>query len=443
VQAEAVADAQEPKYDITDQNRLYVKSPIEYSSQQTRPMAARGRAALLPATERASCRRKWVSMKLSDGRDTFECRRDVESFRVLMASTQVNEASAGIVRDYVDIDADVPDDCQLAVVYPVPAYAQSLAAVAGQSKTRLDRLRLVHRLSAVAPLAGKFRIPFLHPENIEVRGERVEVVHFGLVGILAPMQFDDMHFLKSYKAVVLSVFHPRLPFEKLVDGSVILKDDFSQRIAMCGTVAGVVSLIDEELAVEVVRAGRNLASVPKLRYRLLGILSAIAAAAALVLGWFTYTAYARTQPTQAAVIAAQSDFLTNNYAQSLADLQGYDPASLPKSARYVLAVSSVNLSGLTVVQKQAVLNSISTKTDDNTLNYWIFLARGDLDQALNLAQNLGDDQLTLLAYTDLYQVTKLNTTMDGASKQKLLEEYSKHIQDLSKSLGVNNGTAQQ
>ncbi|MDP9903279.1 type VII secretion protein EssB [Arthrobacter bambusae] len=360
-----------------------------------------------------------------------------------MASTQVNAASAGIVREYVDIDAEVPDDCELAVVYPIPAYAQSLAAIAGQSKTRLDRLRLAHRLSAVAPLAGKFRVPFLHPENIEIRGERVEVVHFGLAGILAPMQFDNLHFLKCYKAVVLSVFHPRLPFEKLVDGSVIFKDDFSQRIAMCGTVAEVVSLIDEELAVEVARAGRNLASVPKLRYRLLRILSAVAAAAALVLGWFTYSAYARTQPTQAAVIAAQSDFLTNNYAQSLADLQGYDPGSLPKSARYVLAVSSVNLSELTAVQKQAVLNSISTKTDDNTLNYWIFLARGDLDQALNLAQNLGDDQLTLLAYTDLYKATKLNTTMDGASKQKLLEEYSKHIQDLSKSLGVNNGTAQQ
>lgn len=52
-----------------------------------------------------------------------------------------------------------------------------------------------------------------------------------------------------------------------------------------------------------------------------------------------------------------------------------------------------------------------------------------------MAKNIGDDQLTLLAYTDLYQATKLNTSMNGDEKQKKLETYQKQIQELSKSLG--------
>ena len=82
-----------------------------------------------------------------------------------------------------------------------------------------------------------------------------------------------------------------------------------------------------------------------------------------------------------------------------------------------------------------MLNNISAVTDDNTLNYWIYQGRGEFEKALDMAKNIGDDQLTLLAYTDLYQATKLNTTMNGETKQKKLETYHKQIQELSKSLG--------
>ena len=51
-----------------------------------------------------------------------------------------------------------------------------------------------------------------------------------------------------------------------------------------------------------------------------------------------------------------------------------------------------------------------------------------------LAQNLGDDQLILLAYTNLYQLTKLDSKMDGAEKQKLLADYTKEIENLQEKL---------
>ena len=95
----------------------------------------------------------------------------------------------------------------------------------------------------------------------------------------------------------------------------------------------------------------------------------------------------------------------------------------------------MNLADLTSAQKQTILNTLSIKTDDNTLNYWVNMGRGHFEEALNLAQNLGDDQLTLLAYTDLYQATKLNTKMAGEKKQKLLQEYTKQIEELTKKLG--------
>lgn len=155
--------------------------------------------------------------------------------------------------------------------------------------------------------------------------------------------------------------------------------------------------------------------------------------AGVVAGVFAWQAESRNR-LQTAVVGAQARFLASDYAGALGVLEDYSAASLPTSAKYVLAVSSINLDDLTATQKQAILNNVSEKSDDVTLNYWIAIGRGEFEQALDLAQNLGDDQLTLLAYTDLYQATKLNTEMPGGKKQELLDEYAQAIDELTAKL---------
>lgn len=374
-------------------------------------------------------------MRLFDGRDTVEFERAGEDVTVFMTGAQIRMASIDVVRQHVVVADECPEESQAALLYTVPAAARTVRQAALAAETRLAKLQAAQRLAALRTAAGRFAVPFLHPENIVLTGAGAASIHSGLAGILAPMSFDQELFLNGYKALVLSIFHPRLPFEKLVDGASTLRDEFSTRVVACATVDEVVSLVDAETEAEESKASRQTLTLPRRRYRLTALIGSIATGAALVLGWFTWSAYGAALPKQEAIIAAQSSFVVGDYGQTLAGLKGYRPADLPKSARYVLAVSSVKLADLTAAQKEAVLNNISTKTDDNTLDYWISLERGDLERALNLAQNVGDDQLALLAYTDLYQATKLNTTMDGAQKQKLLEDYAKRIEQLTAGLG--------
>ncbi|MFS0926358.1 type VII secretion protein EssB/YukC [Enterococcus durans] len=55
-------------------------------------------------------------------------------------------------------------------------------------------------------------------------------------------------------------------------------------------------------------------------------------------------------------------------------------------------------------------------------------------ERLEIAQNIGDDQLILHAYTKSYDATK-NSTMSGAKKQKQLEEYQKAIDTYTAKVG--------
>jgi len=374
-------------------------------------------------------------MRLFDGRDTVVFERSGDRVSVFLTGTQIRMGALDLVRQHRVVADECPEEYQAALVYTVPPGARSVRQATGEAKTRLAKLQAAQRLAALRTAAERFAVPFLHPENVVLTGAGAVALHSGLAGILTPMSFDDDLFLRGYKALVLSILHARLPFEKLIDGSATLRDDLSERIVACASVDEVVALIDAEADAEERAASRRTLNLPRRRYRLLTTVGAAAVVAAVVLGWFTWTSYAVALPKQEAIIAAQSSFVIGDYGQTLTELKGYPAADLPKAARYVLAVSSVKLAELSPAQKEAVLGTLSTKTDDNTLDYWIALERGDLERALNLAQNIGDDQLTLLAYTDLHQATKLNTRMDGAQKQKLLEEYAKKIEELSARLG--------
>ncbi|MDR0298505.1 MAG: type VII secretion protein EssB [Streptococcaceae bacterium] len=373
-------------------------------------------------------------MKRYNGRDTLEIEIKKDKFEVILQSTQVRLDALDVIQHHINADLVVNEET-VKLTYPFVKGTQTLASSIRKAKTRIEKLQLAQKLSSLGGLSESFELPFLHPEAIFILGDKALVGHFGLEGLLSPMVIEPEFFLKSYKALVLSVFNTRLAYEKLVGGSVVLRDRFSQKIEELTSIAEISEFIDGELIRETAAASQTIAFVPKGRYLFFKVFSGITLVTALVGAWFVFTAYQETQPRQEAIIAAQTDFLTANYSQTLTDLQNYKPAVLPKSARFVLAASSVNLTDLTSMQKQAILNNISIKSDDNTLNYWIYLGRGDFNQALNLAQNLGDDQLTLLAYTDLYQSTKLNTTMGGAKKQQLLDDYSKKISDLSQNLG--------
>ncbi|MEV8213080.1 type VII secretion protein EssB [Leifsonia sp. NPDC077715] len=346
-------------------------------------------------------------------------------------------ASLDVIRRYVD--AHETDD-GLIIDYSLGEGEISFREAASRALTRLDRLALAQKLAACVGYRGRFRVPVIHPDNVYLDGDLVRVVHCGLHGMLEPSAFDEALFLRTLQAMVLQVFRPKMAFEQLLDGAKGLRDEFSTSVWQTTTTDELFAVIGAQLRAERAQTVATRASVSKRRYALYRILGALGVIAGLVAGVFAWQAEDRNR-LQTAVVASQARFLASDYAGTLDALDGYAAPSLPVSAKYVLAVSSINLNDLTATQKEAILNNISEKSDDVTLNYWIALGRGELDHALDLAKNLGDAQLTLLAYTDLYQATKLNTRMAGAEKQKLLDEYAKAIDELATKLGAPSGEA--
>lgn len=370
-------------------------------------------------------------MKLFNGKEYLEFVKKDKKIQVILDKTQYNSDSMAIIREYLQVE--MLEDT-LGIIYELPEGAVAFTQSVQNAKTRLEKLQLADKVSQLVTLVNRYQIPYIHPENLYLSGEHLFVVHSGLEEIVSPIHHDDALFLRNLKALVLSLFNSKLSYEKILEGSPALSDKFLQLITQAEDTEALFSFIRQELMLteSKIRATKRLVSRNTYQfYRIFGVLALLVAIGTIFLGYRISNANKK----QAAIIEAQTSFMTNNYAKTQTDLEKYAPKDLTKSAKYILAVSSINLSDLTATQKQAVLNNISIKSDDNTLNYWLYVGRGEFEQALNLAQNLGDEQLTLLAYTDLYQATKLNDKMDGAKKQKLLSDYSKQIEELTKKLG--------
>ena len=137
-----------------------------------------------------------------------------------------------------------------------------------------------------------------------------------------------------------------------------------------------------------------------------------------------------TNPTKAGI-----DYQVANYSQVTSDLKRYGTRSLPQAARYILAVSYIKQDSLSADQQKVVLKNISQKSAAIQLNYWIYIGRADYQRALSLAKNMGDNEYILHAYAKLYTETKNDDTMNGATKQKRLDNYRKQINAYIKKLG--------
>jgi type VII secretion protein EssB len=374
-------------------------------------------------------------MKLFDGQNTLTAERKDEQFIVYLTGTQVNPQELEFIKSKTNLVSSEDEEYAFKISYSLSNKEKSLKTLMLEMKSELQRLELVLKLKTLSTQNSGYKVPFVHPENIFFIDGDLTFIHIGIRDGIAPMNIDGTLALSQYKALTLAILNPKISYDNFVNGEMSLRDKFSQALSNCDSFEELLHLVETKLTKERHKEETALVKVSKGRYRFFKYAGSVAVVAAIAMGVLTVIDQKTTIPKQKAIMTAQADFITSHYDKTLDDLKSYQPKQLSKDARFVLASSSINLANLSQTQKAAVLNNISSTTDDNTLNYWIYQGRGEFEKALNLSKNIGDDQLTLLAYTDLYQATKLNTSMNGDEKQKKLEEYNKQIQELSKSLG--------
>ena len=371
--------------------------------------------------------------------DKIEIKHSEEKVKVILSPNQFSRLKIDTIENYVDATVTLEDNGYLTLLFQKPELSYSLKDLIAEDLSEVKRLELAQKMESISFSEHNFKIPFIHPKHIFLPGSVVKILYFGLEGIMEPIPYTSETFLMTYKALIVSILRPKLDFELLVNGIAAISDSLVQDIVACESYDDVIKYIHEAYDKAYQEEKKKKIAVSKLTWRILSIGIGIFSVATITLGVVAAYYHFWSNPIQKATINAQSHFINKQYDSVADDLQGVAVNRLSKEAKFVLASAYVRLDNLSEEQKSSVLNTITPSSEDNLLDYWIYLGKGDYKKSLDLAQNIGDDQLTLHAYTNLYEQTREDKNMNGAEKQKKLGEYRKEIEELSKKLGVKVG----
>lgn len=330
---------------------------------------------------------------------------------------------------------------RLHITYPLGEHAQSLREVA-ESLAMVDRLILAQKLQFLSQYPDTLIRPYIHPDNLFVIGESVKVGHRGFSQSVMPYSEHEKNYFETYRAVILYLLNPKLNFIDLVNGAGALKTPFSQEVQHAENFARLNEALDNQVAIQSKKRATENAYVPKQRFKIYKWGMILFAVLTIGLAIATGIYALHTVPYKDRLVTAEIHFTTNDYSKALDVLKKDDPRQMPKGTQYALAVSGIQQDTLTRQQKENILKNISMKSNENVLLYWIYIGFGDFDKTLDVAQNIGDNQLILHAYRKLYNHVSADTKMKGSEKQEKLKEYQEQIQSYEEMLegtGENEG----
>lgn len=253
-------------------------------------------------------------------------------------------------------------------------------------------------------------------------------------------RFDDEEFLKKYKSLIGFMLNSRYEYIDYYEGGLDLlnKDKFLKAINNAKTMEDTVEILKEELVKVKEDNIKNKVMIDKKNLkRIKQIKNALTISTIVLGGYFLYTSLV-TAPYNLNVINASNAFVKSDYEKVIQHLNDISIEKLSKDNKYILANSYVNSENLSAIQKKNILATISPQSQEEILNFWIAQGKMELNLAIDIAKKLGDNELLMYSLIKREQQILNDNSLDGETKEELLNKTKGEIDKLSESFNEEN-----
>ena len=273
------------------------------------------------------------------------------------------------------------------------------------------------------------------PENVLIDESLMPYfLHYGVKESIPPYEKDSNRIWSETKALIAAAIDPKYTFEQYIQ--------FSQSIELSPIAEKVMSAKDENELNDTIKKQiillkneeKKLVTVSKtkwswVRYGIAGLLFAL-----IPLGAYTGYSALVLQPRQEAFVEVQNSYLQGDYSEVINRLTNYDIEHMPKVIQYELSLAYIVNETLTEEQKENVLKTITLQTDPNYFKYWIYIGRGQAEEALALARQLEDLDLIMLALLHYEEMVKGNLELESEEREQLLDKIQTEKDEITEQL---------
>ncbi|MGE7879809.1 type VII secretion protein EssB [Peribacillus muralis] len=257
-------------------------------------------------------------------------------------------------------------------------------------------------------------------------------LHYGVRDSLPPYEQDQDTLFRETKALISALVDGQHSFEDYLLYHQTLKlSNEVQSILAAGTWDELSTVIQFRIdALE--KEEKAFVHIPEkkwktARYTLIGTMIAL-----VPLLFFTIYTLFISQPRQAAYVESGESFLKQKYSEVIDRLENHDPKKMPYVVQYELAKSYVRYEPLKGVGRKNVENAITLQTDSQYLLYWIYIGRGENEDAIDLARIMEDRELIMYGLINQKEQIKLDDKLSGEEKETRLKEVDTELTQYEK-----------
>ncbi|XQY91811.1 type VII secretion protein EssB [Metabacillus sp. HB246100] len=268
------------------------------------------------------------------------------------------------------------------------------------------------------------------PENIVFdQGLQPYLLHFGVMESLPPYEKNSDQLFQEVKATVATLLDCTYTFERYVRFFQTLKlSSLTKRIHEASSLQDLLIIIEENLE-RLKKDQANYTVVKKQSWKLTrGIMYGVIICFIPALIYSLYSFFF-VQPKQTSFIQAQEFFLQDQYSDVVTELQPYEIEDMPIVTQYELALSYIINESLTEDQKETVRNTVTLQTDPQYFHYWIYIGRGEAEEALDIARFLEDRDLVQFGLLKYKEQVKSDDELDREERQQTLAEIEDEINE--------------
>lgn len=252
----------------------------------------------------------------------------------------------------------------------------------------------------------------------------------------------------QYKSLIGTLFIKKRSYDDFYNGGIkLLKSHkITKKYIELGSVEDIKAKLLEDLKDTETYDKENFIKVKKNDYKFKK--HGIRIVSLVTLGLAAYSVYTGVfvNPFNQNVIKGNYSYMEQDYEgviKSLEKAKNIKFMNLDKNCKYELAYSYIISENLSESQRKNVLLNLTSKSDENILDYWITLGEVKYDDAIDLAKKLQDNELLLYALLNKDKYIQDDTTMSGEEKEKAQQSIKSEIDKLTEQLNKDDREAVQ
>jgi Predicted membrane protein len=280
----------------------------------------------------------------------------------------------------------------------------------------------------------------LEPENLyyDVLG-RVRVRNRDIIGDESKNRRKN--FLRQYQALIGYLLEGAHSYEDyLYGGMELLKMQDKHAVFFeAETVQETRKILLEEYNRLLENEKKYMKKVEIRKYKRLVRYSAASFVLLFCLSLAAFYSFAWYMPRQQKLRAAEDAYLQRDYIAMIDALRGFEIDDLDRAGKYMLATAYIQgqaVDTFSVRDKENILSKVTYHSNENVLDYWLYLGRLEIREAQEIAMKMSDDQLLLYAYMQELRQLEGDEELSGEEKNNRKQELLKEIEELAGKLGI-------